>query len=496
MKELENSPNTSTWTRLDSVAIALVTLIGGILRFWRLAIPRTPVFDEYIFAAEACHYVDAGGPLCFDRELLAEHPPLGKWLIGWGMEVFGNNPLGWRIAAAVAGTATVAIVYLLARRVLGSTLGAAVSAGLLAIDFLHFVHSRVGMIEIFAPLFGAAAFLCLAYDRDRIAGSFERSGRGSWARFGMRPWRVAAGALAGASIASKWTGIFFLTGAILLSIAWEMGARKPGRLREVFDRALREEGVALVLSFFVMPLLVYSLTYIGRLEGTLLAGPWSEESWLRQLWETQFAAFDFHRYLPTGSVYQSRPWSWLLIMRPIQFRFTANDGMIADIVAGGSPLTWWASVGALLYAGAAWVKSREQRGPLGLILAGFLVTYPPWLVIAVGRQRLFLYYMLAAVPFMCLALGYVATRIERSRTGKAAIAVSAALAIGLFAFCYPILAHVEIPEHEWEARMWIYDDCALRPHEQLKESLHKALAREGEQGVAPTREAAQGWCGM
>ena len=31
------------------------------------------------------------------------HPPLGKWLIALGIRIFGMNPVGWRIGAAVAG---------------------------------------------------------------------------------------------------------------------------------------------------------------------------------------------------------------------------------------------------------------------------------------------------------------------------------------------------------------------------------------------------------
>ena len=31
------------------------------------------------------------------------HPDVGKWLIGAGEQVFGFDPLGWRVASAVAG---------------------------------------------------------------------------------------------------------------------------------------------------------------------------------------------------------------------------------------------------------------------------------------------------------------------------------------------------------------------------------------------------------
>ena len=44
-------------------------------------------------------------------------------------------------------------------------LAAALASGLLAVDLLHFVQSRVSMLDIFVPMFGVAGFLFLTYDR-------------------------------------------------------------------------------------------------------------------------------------------------------------------------------------------------------------------------------------------------------------------------------------------------------------------------------------------
>ena len=104
------------------------------------------------------------------------HPPLGKWLIGSGIAAFGYEPFGWRVAVAAAGTLSVALVYFLAWRLLrgvapgrGATVGAIAASGLLAVDFLHLVHSRVGMLDAFIALFviGAVTFAVLDRDRDR-----------------------------------------------------------------------------------------------------------------------------------------------------------------------------------------------------------------------------------------------------------------------------------------------------------------------------------------
>src|SRR5688572_10940281 len=102
------------------------------------------------------------------------HPPLGKWLIGSGIALFGYEPAAWRIAAAAAGTLSVALVYLLAWRLFrplaagrAVTAGAVAASGLLAIDFLHLVHSRVGMLDAFITLFVIGAVTFVVLDRDR-----------------------------------------------------------------------------------------------------------------------------------------------------------------------------------------------------------------------------------------------------------------------------------------------------------------------------------------
>jgi 4-amino-4-deoxy-L-arabinose transferase-like glycosyltransferase len=109
------------WSRTDSLLIVACTGLAAALRVAGLARPRGFVFDEF-YASDACLY--AFGPQKFCRattEISVVHPPLGKWLIATGLEVFGFNPLGWRAAAVIAGTLSVAVVYLLARRWISSS---------------------------------------------------------------------------------------------------------------------------------------------------------------------------------------------------------------------------------------------------------------------------------------------------------------------------------------------------------------------------------------
>ncbi len=140
-------------------------------------------------------------------------PAIGKVAdLPWN-QVLRPQQTGWRVASAIAGTLTILLLYLLARKILRSTLGASLASGLFAVDLLAFVQSRVSMLDVFVPLFGVATFLFLAYDRDRLAADSRHA---RW-----RPWRLAAGIAAGAASATKWSGVLFLIAAIVITVVWE-----------------------------------------------------------------------------------------------------------------------------------------------------------------------------------------------------------------------------------------------------------------------------------
>jgi dolichyl-phosphate-mannose--protein O-mannosyl transferase len=489
------------WSTADWVALVAVTAGAGLLRLHRLTRPELQIFDERTYVKDACYYVAAAGrPPCFDREITTVHPPLGKWLIGWGIEAGDFAPLGWRIAAALAGTLTVALVYLLARRLLDSTLGAVVAAGLVAVDFLHLVMSRIGMLDIFVGAFGVAAFLFVVFDRDRIVEAGRAGSVRWWSRGGWRPWRIAAGVAAGLAAATKWAGLLVFVGVVVLTIAWEASARRKaagGSRREAFNRAVSEEWGSVLVGLVLGAFVAYCATFIGRLEGSFLAWPWAEGSFYRALWDRQFYMYEFHRYLVTPNWAGSPAWSWPLVMRPIPYFLERLPGdQVRYVFGGGNPFVWWASILALAFVGVQWWRKRDANGPLGVIVAGFFLGYLPWFVLAYKRSAIFIYYMVPLVPFMCLALGYAAVRMWRRTAGRAVVTAFALAALGSLALAYPLLTAQPIAESAWHARMWVYDDC-----EQSYADPAVTDGAEGEPAPASTvtngeAHALAAWCGL
>jgi dolichyl-phosphate-mannose-protein mannosyltransferase len=481
------------WTRLDTVGVVLVTLLAAGLRLVGLNRPTGLVFDEIFYAQDACWYVAGSEAVCGITDLVSRaHPPLGKWLIGSGITVFGYEEFGWRIAVAVAGIATVALVYLLAwrllRRTVGGTaltVGATAAAGLLAIDFLHLVQSRVAMLDSLIVLFVVGAVTAVVLDRDRM----PRDTPSAWERaaFG-RPWRLVAGLCLGAATAVKWSGAYVAPAIIGLVVAWAIvDARRaePGAgWGMAVRRAVRREAVSTALLLGLVPLLVYVASYAGRMPGALIGLPSETGTFWRGIWEHQRAMLDFHTGLGGDHPYQSPPWSWLLLKRPVAFWFGTDGGAYREILALGNPLAWWPGLVALVGLIFTWARSAwGWMRPEPVILAAAASTYLPWLVLSGDRSQTFLWYILPTVPFLCLALGALAAWAWQRLAGRVAVGLAAGALVASFLLYVPLLTALPLDPQDWRARM-LFRDCARRGAETL--TLPDDTTSEG----PPPR----GWC--
>ena len=515
------------WRKTNVLALVIITFVALFSRLLFLSDPSSLVFDETYYARDACFYIAGDADTCYtENEITGVHPPLGKWLISIGMtfteyrcieespdrcrdagaRYTPESAFGWRLIPALAGTLTVALLYLLAWRMFRSRLAAIITALLLAIDPLHFVQSRIAMLDIFLPLFGIAAVLFIHLDRDRLLAyraSGETALRGGW----WQPWRIAAGVCVGAAIATKWSGGLLLLLVLFLSFGWEVAARRSAGRGAALVQTLRHQTGPIIVWLVLLPFVVYLLTYIGRLDGgPVLALPWAEESWWRSLVERHHYMYFFHKNLDASHSYQSPAWSWLLLKRPVSYFFCsgasctppAPEGDYQEIFATGSPLVWWTSLVAVLYVTIVWIRRRDFGRPEGLIAAGFFITYIPWLLLPSDRSAIFLFYLLPTIPFMCLALGYVVTRIGRSWEAKTAIAMFLLGAVWLFAFYYPLLTKRSIPEPSWRARIWIFNKCDKPPGEVVTTTVTITENGQPKETTSETTEESDGpplgWC--
>ncbi|RBQ16860.1 phospholipid carrier-dependent glycosyltransferase [Spongiactinospora rosea] len=502
-------PGTAMWGWLAPLAMML---FGAILRFSYLARPREIVFDETYYAKGGWSLVNfwverkalgTGENPIADNMLrngqtdiwekctpataapcpdYVVHPPLGKWMIGLGEQLFGMNAYGWRFAAALFGTLSIFILARLARRMTRSTLLGCLAGLLLALDGLHFVLSRTALLDIFLMFWVLAGFACLVVDRDqaraRLVTWYESgpaSQEGPW--LGWRPWRIAAGVCLGAACAVKWSGIWFLVAFAVMALLWDAGARRAVGLRRPYVGTFRRDLPTALGAMTLAPAMTYIVSWTGWFASPLgygrnwdqatSSGPFyfvfdSIRSWVAY----QLQALSFHSGLKSTHPYQSEPWEWPLLLRPVAFfyespkRVCGTDNCSQAILGVGTPVIWFGALLALVAMIAWYVASRDWRA--GAVLLTYAAGWLPWFYYAVMHNRtMFIFYMAPLIPFMVLALvlalGLIigpATASQRRRTVGAAVAGGfALLALANFWWLHPVLSAEVIPYTEWDARM-------------------------------------------
>jgi dolichyl-phosphate-mannose--protein O-mannosyl transferase len=496
----------------------LVTLMAGLMRFWNLGSPRAVIFDETYYAKDAWALVHRGFEVNWDKnanDLVLQthghlaiptdaayvvHPPVGKYVIGLGELIFGFDPFGWRFMTALLGTLSVLLLCRIGRRMFRSTFLGCLAGALMAVDGLHFVMSRTSLLDGVLMFFVVAAFGCLLIDRDRsrerLAAALPTGPDGrvrpdariaDTFRFGLRPWRWAAGLMLGLAIGTKWNGLYILIAFCVMAVLWDVGARKVAGAHHPYAAVLRYDTGIAFLATVPVAIAVYLASWIGWIlsptDGTGgyfrnwaatdgKGGSWTFlPDWLRSLWHYEHEVYKFHVGLTSPHTYQSNPWSWIVLGRPVSYFYESPnpgaDGCPADagqkcareVLAIGTPLLWWAGCFAILYVLWRWAFRRDWRA--GAIACGIAAGYLPWFLYQ--ERTIFLFYAVVFVPFLCLAVAMMIGAIvgppgstdTRRVVGATAAGVLVLLIAWNFIYFWPLYTGTAIPIDSWRSRMWL-----------------------------------------
>ncbi len=479
----------------------LVTVFGAFLRFNRLSVPGSLVFDETYYAKDAFGILNYGVEHDYvsgnvdglvargDTHIFSGggefvvHPPFGKMVIAVGEWIFGLTPFGWRFSVAVIGSLSILLIARIARRMTRSTLLGCIAGLLMSLDGLEFVMSRTALLDIFLMFWVLAAFGCLIIDRDwaraRLAekvsaGSADHAGP----RLGVRWWRILAGVCLGLACASKWDAIWYVIAFAGLCVAWDIGARRATGISRYLKGALTRDASWLPISFVLVPLVTYLATWSGWFASSVgydrnwAAGQGVHTpviSALYSLYEYHRQMLSFHVNLHTHHPYQSQGWTWLVMSRPVAYFYgspAAGHGGCTvahcsqEILAIGTPAIWWASIPALLACLAWWLVHRDWRA--GAVVLSVAAGWLPWIPF-VSRTK-FYFYALQFEPFLilsvtlCLGLiiGSARSTVARRALGAAVTGGYLLVVLLNFVYLYPILAAKVIPYSSWLARMWYH----------------------------------------
>lgn len=225
----------------DLLAIALVVLVAGFLRLWR--IDQTPPglgYDEAAYGHLTLQLLQ--GNLAPAYELGVLHSYLAAPFVA----ALGRTPLALRLPEALAGIAAAVMLFLFVREAFGSRLVALLSALIYAITFEAVHVSRLGFPSNTLPLVQATTFYFFwrGYRRRRSS----RDGR----------WSLAAGGLfLGLAVQSYYAGLAIVAGMSLAWIGWLWTERR---------RAL--PGAAAFWAAFLVPTLPWLLVVAPQVLGS------------------------------------------------------------------------------------------------------------------------------------------------------------------------------------------------------------------------------------
>ncbi|WP_353815787.1 dolichyl-phosphate-mannose--protein mannosyltransferase [Agromyces sp. SYSU T00266] len=494
------------WTWGGPIA---VTLLAALLRFWNLGHPQAIVFDETYYVKDAWTLLANGYESAWpeganedfargDTDVFSDdpayvvHPPLGKWMIGLGMALFGaDSAFWWRASTALAGTVAVFLMTMVGRRLFRSTLVAVIAGFLLAIDGNAIVMSRVALLDNWVMFFCLLGFWFVLLDRsatearlrERLADLRAGGGDPLWGPvIWARPWVVAAGVAFGAATAVKWSGLYFIAAFGLYLVLVDAMARRRAGLGFWVEGSLFKQAPATFLLLVPVAGVVYLASWTGWLvtDGGYYRG-WADEpgnaatgawSWvphsLQSLWHYHQAAYGYHVGVSSPHPWQANPLTWPISWRPTNMYFASTtdgsggcgqDECWSSIMGIPNPIIWWAATLAAVYLVYRFARYREWTS--GVVLVGVAAGYLPWLAY-LGRT-VFQFYTIAYEPYLLLALaaviGIVLGRRDaptwRRQQGIATVAVFLGVAAAVSIFFLPLWTAVPVTPDFRQLHFWL-----------------------------------------
>ncbi|AQR73871.1 phospholipid carrier-dependent glycosyltransferase [Sphingomonas sp. LM7] len=403
-------------TRPYLVAL-LLGLAAQLLFSVHLDRPSRILFDEVHYVPAAHALLDLEGP----RNI--EHPLVGKELIAAGILVFGDNPIGWRAATSLAGTATVLAAFAFVWLLLGSMRAALVGAVLVALNQTVYVQARTAMLDVFLGAFLLWAMVVMLWAMRGTPGQVKRR-------------LIGAAMLFGIAVGTKWAAIPYvaLAGLTLVVIRVRDARRAKRPLAWAFERREQPHWPGLDTARALLLLAAVSiLTYFATFFPAFFYA--RDPLSLAGLILLQQEMYALQTQVLAPHTYQSDWWSWPLMLRPIWYFYEWDDGAQRGVLLIGNPVIMWGGLVGVL--ACLWAGFREKaHRPLALALV-WIASLGIYVVIP--KSLGFYYYYHLSGIFLCLVLAAAFHHFDRGRgKGREEWFVFAALVA--FAYFYPILA--------------------------------------------------------
>jgi dolichyl-phosphate-mannose-protein mannosyltransferase len=336
-----------------------------------------------------------------------EHPPLRHTILYGFLQVFGNNPYGWRMRNVLFGAVTAVLVFLFAFEISGSRKAALLAGLLLATDPLQIVLSRHTFCEVYGTAFFLFAVLLYLRHNGRSRGL------------------VLSALFMGCAVATKWN---YLPAWILV---WLLALYANANYRNI------RSAVFVTSTYILIPLSVYILSFyqwFGR--------GYSFHEFIDFVINIyySFQSYTSGTYQP-GLVFLSHTAATEWFIRPIivgDGTYLANGLGKFNLYINNLPV-WMLSIPSLI--GMTILAARKKSMTLILPLLFFCASYLLFLGI---RRPAFLYSVTPLLPFAFTAIAYWIWRLA-DRFGAALYYIALALIVSWNLYLYPLVTAKRVP---------------------------------------------------
>ena len=391
---------------MTGLLLVVMIVAGVVLRIQNVGYPFTQGFDEPQYVAAAHQFlvgVPDVGECC--------HPPLGKLLIGIGMLIEGNTPLGWRFAPLCLGLQNIVLVFLIASSLFEDRRAGWFAAAFMAADGFFLSYSRAALPDM--------SLACLVL-WSMLAAVTARGWAGA----------LTCAVLVGLAASIKWVGV--LVGL-------------PACLAILF---LRRAPWYTIFSFAVVPFVHLAVWMIGL---ALIGHPNGPMDVVNEMRRRAGIHLGFaHGVNPLESAW----YTWLVLYHPIVIKSAQLGGKVRLASSIGNPILWIAGdvcllglavVGAGLAVSARWrqrwrawadVRFSKAVAIVGICWVSMMLL---WFT---RRITTYWYHYLTPWGVTLVLLGGVVARLDR-RHPKAVLGfVLAALVV--FIYFAPVWAELPI----------------------------------------------------
>ena len=383
--------------RKEILLICVLFMIAFSLRFYDCSYPAFKWMDEAGHVPAAANYWNNGQ---FEPDNW-EHPPLRHILLYAFLQVFGDNPYGWRMRNVLFGAVTVILLYLLASEISGSKKTAMMAALLLATDPLHIVLSRYTFEEIYGSAFFLAAIvLFLKHNRRSM-------------------WLTMSALFLGCALATKW---YYVPGWLLIYL---LALHNSGNYRDL------RSTLFITCTYFLIPVSVYILSYY--------------------LWFGR--GYSFNEFLEfISNSYHSLQLYYVQGYQPGLFfvsHISAGEWFVSPIVVGQGTFLdnnkgefilymnnlpiWILTIPSMIVMGILAVRKRSL-----LIFLPVLFFSSSYLLFLFIKRPAFIYSAVPLLPFAFTAIAYAITQLS-DRYGARIYFAAMAVMLAWNTFLYPLV---------------------------------------------------------